>query len=858
LTPERWQQIAAAFEAALERKTEERGAFLAMASSDDPSLRAEVEALLSEDALQNETPPPPVDAQTMLGERIGPYRIVRMLGEGGMGAVYEAVRDDQEFDRKVAIKLLRPGLLSLQLIQRFGLERRILARLNHPNIVALHDAGTTKLGRPYLVMEYVDCGVPIDVHCRNRGLEVNDRIRLFQSVCQAVQYAHQNLIVHRDLKPQNILVAADGKVKLLDFGIAKLMPLEARADNLDLTISGLAPVTPLYGSPEQMRGEPITTASDVYSLGVILYELMTGAKPYAALRWTELQRAICETDPPVPSMVARRSRSDTPSQSDSEDKLAKRLSGDLNAIIMKALRKEPERRYQSAAEFKEDLERHLDGRPVQARRSTFTYRAGKMMRRHRFTLAAVVAVILSLAGGLIATRAQAHIAQSQRALAERRFAEIRKLANSFLFEFDGAIAGLAGSTGARQLVVRKALDYLSALAKEAHGDAQLQSELATAYERVGDIQGNPMMADLGDRAGALQSYREALRIWTSISAGRTTTAEAHKRIALLHQSIGDVLSEDQRNEDALAEYRASLDVLEKQSQLSEPKIVVESRIGTELAKLGRVDEGVQWSQRAVEQARALSNAGMDENTRHDISVIYARAGKAFLRAGALDAAESMHREEVSMCESLVAAAAPEKNAHYRRDLALAYRNLGDALARKNQLEAALALYERTRPMDEALLRVDPANSQIRMELGVAFSKESGVLERMGDFPRAEQVLLRDLTLDERLLKDDPSSSAYRRMYSSSLFQMGNLLRKQSRTSDARRYYLRQAHILEPMDQPSDQATQRQLLNCYRALGEIETDRMTAAKYLKKAAAIAQNIGDDASAAALRRTLATFP
>jgi serine/threonine protein kinase len=849
LTPARWHQIADAFEKALGLTAEERSAFLAKVGSDDPSLRSDVESLLSEDALQDEAPPIGLNT-TIVGERIGPYRTVRMIGEGGMGAVYEALRDDQEFDRQVAIKLLRPGLLSRQLIQRFRLERRILAKLNHPNIVALHDAGTTALGQPYLVMEHVDGGVPIDVHCRNRGLSVNDRIRLFQSVCHAVQYAHQNLIVHRDLKPQNILVTSDGKVKLLDFGIAKLMLQTAREDAIDLTGSGFAPVTPMYGSPEQIRGEPITTSSDVYSLGVVLYELMTDAKPYGPLRWTELQRAICETDPPRPSLVLRKS-GDT-------GKLARRLSGDLDAIVMKALRKEPEHRYQSAAELQQDLDRHLDGMPVRARRSTFRYRAGKLMKRHRLAFAAAIAIILSLTGGLIATRAQARIAQTHRELAERRFAEIRKLANSFLFEFDGAISELAGSTAARQLVVRKALEYLSALAKEAQGDVQLQSELATAYERVGDIQGNPMMADLGDRAGALRSYQEALRIWTSISTEKTRAAEAVSRIAGLHQSMGDVLSEDQRNEEALSEYRTSLGILEKQSPpLSEPKIVVESRIGTELAKLGRVDEGVQWSERAVKEGGALLSSGMGEETKHNMSIIYARAGKALLRAGAIDAAAALHREEVTMCESLVAAAAPEKNAHYRRDLALAYRNLGDAFARKGTLGAALELYERTRPMDEALLRVDPANSQIRMELGVAFSKESAVLERMGDLRRAEQALRHDLELGLQLLKDDASSLAYRRMYSSSLFQMGNLLRKQSRTSEARRYYLEQAEILGPLAKAADPAAQKQLLSCYRALGEIERDPKTAAEYLKRALAIAQSVGDDDAGAAVRRTLATL-
>jgi non-specific serine/threonine protein kinase/serine/threonine-protein kinase len=858
MTPERWQQIADAFEAALDLKTEERSALLANASSDDPSLQREVEALLAADALQNNTSAVPVDSESMVGEHIGPYRIVRLIGEGGMGTVYEAVRDDQEFDRQVAIKLLQPGLLSRQLIQRFRLERRILAKLSHPNIVALLDAGTTQRGQPYLVMEYVDGGIPIDVHCRNRVPNVNDRIRLFQGVCHAVQYANQNLVVHRDLKPQNILVTSDGKVKLLDFGIAKLMYQEGLADGMDLTISGLAPMTPTYGSPEQVRGEAITTSSDVYSLGVILYELMTDARPYGpnALTWTELQRAICEIDPTLPSVLVRRSSLNT--AEGARQKLVKRLSADLDAIIMMALRKEAERRYQSAAQLDDDLERYLNGRPVQARRSTLTYRAGKALRRHRFTFAAVAAVTLSLAGGLIAARAQAHIAQSQRALAERRFGELRKLANSFLFEFDDAIAELAGSTNARHLVVRKALEYLSALAKEAHGDAQLQSELAVAYERVGDIQGNPMMADLGDRAGALRSYQEALRIWMSIPAERARSMEAERHIALLHQSIGDVLSENQRDEGALAEYQTALAVLEKQSPVrSEPKIVLESRIGTELARLGHPDDGAQWGKRAVEEARALLSTGMNEDAKHDISVIYARAGKALLRAGAIDAAVTMHREEVNMSKNLVASVPPEKNAHYRRDLALAYRNLGDALVRKNQLQAALALYEQTRPIDEALLRADPANSEIRMELGVVFSKESDVLTRQGDLPGAEHALVRDVELSARLLKDDPSSLAYRRMYSYSLFQMANLLRKQSRMSEARLYYLRQAEILEPMERASDQATETQLLNCYRALGEIEADRETAAGYLKKAVEIAQKLGDEAAASALRRTLATL-
>jgi tRNA A-37 threonylcarbamoyl transferase component Bud32/tetratricopeptide (TPR) repeat protein len=836
LTPQQWQQVVRTFEAALDLPAEERSAFLAQASSDNPELRHEVESLLAEDERLGGT-----EAGTsMVGESIGAYRIVRLIGEGGMGKVYEAVRADAAFDRRVAIKLLQPGFLSQQLIQRFLLERRILARLHHPNVAALLDAGTTPAGQHYLVMEYVEEGTPITAYCRNRSLDLSDRVRLFQSVCEAVQYAHQNLVLHRDLKPQNILVTPDRKVKLLDFGIAKLMQPETLGSEGDLTMTAAAPMTLTYASPEQVRGEPVTTASDVYSLGVILYELICGARPYGntALSRLEMERAICETEPQRPSVGARTTG-----------------LGDLDAIVMMALRKEPGRRYQSPAELKDDLDRYFDGSPVRARRSTWRYRAGKLVRRHRILFAAAAAVTIALAAGFTATLIEARIARQQRALAERRFGEIRKLANSFLFEFDGAISDLAGATAARQLVVRKSLEYLTALARESQGDRQLQTELATAYERVGDIQGSPILANLGDRTGALRSYREALRIRMAISA-RPQKAEQAMRLSLLHQKIGDVVSEELRHEEALAEYQAGLVVLKRLSVVrSQQKLVLMGRMATEFSMLGRRDEGAQWGQRSVEEARALFAAGMSEDARHDVSSLYARAGKALLRAGAIDAAVTMHQEEINLCEELVGLAAPEKNAHYRRDLAIAYRNLGDALLRKDQSREALALYERARPIQETLLKADAANSQVRMELSVTYSKLSEVLAPMVDLAGAEKSRANDLQLGRRLLNDDPGSRAYRRGYAYSLFQMGDLLRKQSRSNEARRYFSQQADVLKPLENEGDKSIQRQLLNCYRALAGLETDPRIAAGYLKQALAAAQKLADEAASQAIRQSLA---
>lgn len=853
MTPERWQLVAQTFEAVLEVPAHERTAFLAQAASRDPALQLEVESLLAQDArLDHAAATAPTK---IVGERVGAYRILRLIGEGGMGAVYEAARDDQAFERHVAIKLLQPGLLSRQLIQRFLLERNILARLNHPAVAALLDAGATPGGQHYLVMEYVEGGVPINLYCRQRAIDLAGRLRLFQGVCDAVQYAHQNLVLHRDLKPQNILVTPDGAVKLLDFGIAKLMRAgDAAAD--DLTLTDLAPMTPAYASPEQVLGEPVTTASDVYSLGVILYELIAGTRPYGTrlLTRTELERAVCHTEPKLPSVAALTAEP----QPASSVQMARQLSGDLDAIVMMALRKEPARRYQSPSELRDDLARHLGGRPVHARRNTLSYRAGKLLRRHRLAFAAVAAVILVIAGGIAATLAEARIAHSQRALAERHFSEIRKLANSFLFEFDTAISDLAGATAARQLVVRKSLEYLTALARESQDDPQLQTELATAYERVAGIQGNPTLANLGDRAGALQSYREALRIWTSLAARPNQAAAARSHIPSIHQSLGDVLSDEQYHEEALAEYRSALSVLDPSPQRSLQKFVLMGRIGTELAMLGRREEGAEWGRKAVEEARALLPDGMSEEARHEVATLYARAGKALLRAGAIDAAVDMHQEEISMCRNLVDSVAPEKNGHYRRDLAIAYRNLGDAFAARGQFREALPLFNEARPIQEALLLADAANSQIRMELSVTYSKISEALIPLGDLAGAERERNNDLRLGERLLQDDASSAAYRRMYSYSLAHMGALLRQEGKTADARRYFLRQADVLHPLETQPDKLTQRQLLTCYRALAELEANPKASLPYWNKALVLAQTLGDAPSAQAIRQSLAALP
>jgi len=417
MTLEEWRRAKEVFDAAWELEPRARKGYLAAACRGEESVRAEVERMLLalernegflEEPLLFDAALLPAGEQA--GRLVGRYRLVRELGRGGMGAVYLAVRADEVYLQEVAVKLVWPGPDSAGIERRFWQERRILAALNHPNIARLLDGGATEDGQPYLVMEYV-AGAPITEYCEGRKLSIAERLKLFRSVCAAVAHAHQHLVIHRDLKPPNILVAEDGSVKLLDFGIAKLLTPEADDASGPLTRTGLHLLTPEYASPEQVRGDKVTTASDVYSLGVLLYELLTGRRPYQfkSPAFGEIARVICEEEPERPS--ARMKPAD--------QSLSRSLRGDLDQIALKALRKEPEHRYQSATQLSDDIQRHLDGGPVIARPATLRYRATKYVKRHKAFAAAAAVFLLALSVGLIVTLWQLRVSRERERVQRR-------------------------------------------------------------------------------------------------------------------------------------------------------------------------------------------------------------------------------------------------------------------------------------------------------------------------------------------------------------------------------------------------------------------------------------------------------
>jgi serine/threonine protein kinase len=494
------------------------------------------------------------DAEDRSGQVLGAYRLARRLGMGGMGAVYLAERNDQQFSQQVAIKLVRQGHVSKDVRSRLKSERQILATLDHPNIARLLDGGTTEDGIPYLVMEYVD-GLPIDVYCDQKRLDLPARLRLFRTVCSAVHAAHQNLIVHRDLKPSNILVTDDGVPKLLDFGIAKLLDVRQSHHTMALTRADLRVLTPDHASPEQVRGEPVTTASDTYVLGVLLYELLSGRRPFnvRGLKIQELERVICDEEPAPPGSTlfpdSAIDREAAERRGTTVARLKRTLRGDLGNILLMALRKEPERRYSSVEQLSADIERYLEGQPIIARRDTWGYRSRKFLRRHRLSAAAAAAVLLLIVGFAFAMYFQAQRIAEERdtANAQRARADTERLraeqVSSFLtsiFEIADPAQSRGNVVSAREILDAGADRIRKELASQPATQAVLLGTVGKVYGSLGltdqgievlrgavDIQ---RRLDLGDNVDLARSYTTLGML--EVSAFKLDDADRHLELAL--------------------------------------------------------------------------------------------------------------------------------------------------------------------------------------------------------------------------------------------------------------------------------------------------------------------------------------
>lgn len=554
-----WIKIKETFAAVAELPLGERAEVL---RKSDPHIREEVGKLLAASDNAGDFIATPIhvdnghagfDDKSMIGREIDDYVILDKLGEGGMGTVYLAEHRGHGFSQRVALKLIKRGMDTNAVLKRFFIERQILASLDHPNIARLLDGGSTDNGLPYFVMELIE-GENIRGFCDAHQYDINERLQLFQKVCHAISHAHQNLIVHRDIKPSNIVVTDQGEPKLLDFGIAKLLSLDWDATTTAATATNFRLMTPEYASPEQLRGQMTTTATDVYSLGVVLYELLTGARPYKFTSKDpfEISREILTIEPPRPSSVVggpwsvfsngKSTHDDYQSttkgqkpKTKSRSATFRNLKGDLDNIILKSLRKDPKDRYRSVEELAEDIDRYLNGLPVRATAGSRSYRFKKFVARNRVATA-VAALILLLSSVAVW---QAVVATRERARADERFNQVRKLANSVLFEYQDGIQKLPGSLAIREKMVADGAEYLDNLATENSSDPKLRIELAKAYDRLGDVKGNFFTASIGNALAAREFYSKALAIKETMLKENPNDQDYIEQVAVSYDKLGD-------------------------------------------------------------------------------------------------------------------------------------------------------------------------------------------------------------------------------------------------------------------------------------------------------------------------------
>ena len=713
--PDRWQVLSPYLDEALALPDEQRAAWLGALHAQAPSVADDIghllevhEAAVDERFLERELTVTPATAPAVPGQAIGPYALRSQIGQGGMGTVWLAERSDGRFERRAAIKFLTIAL-GERGKERFRREGTILARLTHPNIAQLLDAGVTPAGQPYLVLEYVD-GHPIDEHCDREALDVRARLRLFLDVLAAVGHAHANLIVHRDLKPSNILVDRSGAPKLLDFGIARIVDVTAEPTSTRERL-----LTPAYASPEQARGLPPATTSDIYSLGAVLYRLLTGRPPHVVPDGaTSFDAAICAGEPAPPRRV-------NPA-----------IPVDVDCIVRKALRKEPGERYGSVDAFAEDLRAFLEVRPVKARSGNAWYRTRKFLRRYWMPVAVTALVIGSLAAGF-------GIVERARAVADRRFDQLRQFAGRVI-AFDDAIKNLPGSTDARHRLVAISLDYLEGLASDARGDVSLMRELGEAYWRIARLQGVPVETNLGESAAAEASLKKADALIAAVLASRPSDRSALLRSATIAHDLMILAQSDRRNDEALAYARAAAARIERLLRAGPPEPGERRQIATlygnvalALVNMHRYAEAIPNAEREIAIARP------DPAARGSVGFGLSLLASALRFEGDLDAALGDIKEARAIQEA-VAYSSPT----------VRMTNLYGVLLREGLIfggkgginlgrpDEAIEPLQKAFDLSEIVARADPRDSMSRSRVGTS-GRELGNVLRDRDPRRASTV-----------------------------------------------------------------------------------------------------------------------
>jgi tetratricopeptide (TPR) repeat protein/tRNA A-37 threonylcarbamoyl transferase component Bud32 len=746
-------QVETLFQAGVDLPPDKWESFLDAECLGDAQVREEVLSLLR----HNATEEPPLAEALNAGaasvliddspvlSALGPYRIEREIGRGGMAVVYLAVRADGEYQKRVAVKLIKRGMDTASVVERLRRERSILAALEHPSIARLLDGGTTPDGRPWIAMEYIE-GLPIDRFCDERRLTIEERCALMAQVCDAVAYAHRHLVVHRDLKPSNILIPPDGNPKLLDFGIAKLLDEDGIGGAEPLTRSFAAPLTPEYASPEQIQGATVTTASDVYSLGVLLHEVLTGERPYRlkTANPQELERVICKTEPRKPSTLETlppRSR--------------RRLAGDLDNIVLMALRKDVSRRYSSAEQMADDIRRHLQGLPVQARRDTMFYRSGKFLRRNRMAVAAGLLLAASVITGTVIDIRQAHATRE-------RFDQFRGFARTVLVDLHEQLSDIPGTAKARQALVTYVDGYLKQVAAQHAGDDRaLATEFATTYLRLGEMQGATPEAIASFENGERLLERKRPRASSALSTDDSML------LARLRVREGSTLLDIGRAKEGVETITAAARLASSLSNTTYPEAeLVQAFADWHLARLDRQQNHLQDAEQRARAAIVTSEEIVRRGFRtKEVFQILTGArnvlGSAQRRQGHWR--ESLETYQKVLADTEQRAQAEPASASLQRELARSHQILGDMVVRvpghdENQVRlhvrSAIAIAER-------MATLDPGDQLAQSELAQYLSSGAETLHQPEDANEALGYLRRALPILETLLKSEPGNGELR-------------------------------------------------------------------------------------------------
>lgn len=757
MTPQEWERLQGLFEEAVSLPPEQRERFLAkLDSSSAEALRSLLESddrgpSPIEEAIAGVAASSTAQAESSwTGRQVGSYRIMREIGRGGMGVVFEGQRSDPQFRQRVAIKIAIHASLSPALRERFRHERQMLAQLEHPNIARLLDGGETEGGLPYFAMEFIE-GLPIAQYCHENRLGIRQRIELYLQVCSAVDYAHQNLIVHRDIKPANILVDRSGVPKLLDFGVAKLLDA-ALPTNGGATQTAFAPMTPDYCSPEQLRNQRITTRTDVYLLGLLLFELLTGQKAQVADTSSPLalEQSICESEPPLASATAAKL---------AYPAFAQELRGDLETIIAKACRKDPEARFATVADLALELRRHLAGEPIESRPASFWYRSGKFVRRNRLAIAGAATVAVVLVGGIVSTTYQAR-------RAARRFEQVRSIARTLTGEIHAAIQPLPGSVAAQELVVKTGLRYLDGLSKEAAGDPELLIELAEGYTRIAAIQGADTLPSKNDRAEARRSLDRTERILDELLRNNPTSEQIVSIIVESRVTRAEMQNRSGEPDAALRLLTATEGIIAPLALKPGATAALIRRLGlvrlTLTRDFGDRPDAAEMAKRLLETVALLEpHAAHNRAIEGEVAVGYSVAGGALLRAGNRDEAAPCLEKAAEINRRIVEQDPHDANVH--RSLMLALSKVAELYAAPGPMQdtaKARDYYRKVAAEGEWLYQAGPSAKANRVDYAMSSIRSAD------GFPAPDAQGMAYLTRGLRLLEQesqrDPKDGVIRR------------------------------------------------------------------------------------------------